>query len=94
MECIVRGIRIHDNNDRPTPVSTLATAELYWPDLGLVVRGARLTVSEEHGYMALQPLAKTRSGDAPLSWHQGQTLATSARDAILGMYGKMVGGAQ
>lgn len=89
MKCNIRGLNLYFG-EAQAKFTLLATAEIEWPDLQLVVRGARLTHSEEMGYMAHGPTS-ARGGAAPIFWKHNSDMAKSACDAMLAMYVKMGG---
>jgi hypothetical protein len=69
--------------------TTLATGEIEFPELKLVVKGARLTYSTERGFLAYPP--RPRGADVTMIWKHGHDMADSARDALLAMYNRMGG---
>jgi hypothetical protein len=69
--------------------TTLATGEIEFSELKLVVKGARLTYSTERGFLAYPP--RPRGADVTMIWKHGHDMADSARDALLAMYERMGG---
>lgn len=91
MKCEIRGFSFFHNDDGRKSYVNLASADLSFPEIKLVLRGVRLVHYPDKGFRANTPTAHTRNGEFAISWTHDGDIEKAARAVMVDAFKKMGG---